>query len=396
MNIRLIPYAISTFLIKDYNRLLVLGPTRQILKRDAMVNNTYQGNMNCAPVNKRVLYFDLLNIFATIAVVYLHCNGIVHTYTKGMSWAASLIIEVIFYWAVPIFFMLTGAKTLNFRAKRDTFTFLKSRMARIFFPFLAWSVILFIFRFSGLIIPASPNMPFTLRGFISALMTNTIEPTYWFFFSMFAVTISIPVLSLLVDQKKTLWYMVGCAFLFVSVAPYLFYFIGLPWNADITISVASGYIMYVILGWLLADVDFNLSKQQLKLLYCAGISCLALRYGYTYLSSTSTGQVDRLFFNYMSFLAVIPSVSLFMWFKNNELRFSRFVKHRKLIATISGASFGVYLIHKLVLDNFVCGFLGIPMDSIPLRTVGPLVIYVACTLIVLLLKRIPYIETIVP
>ena len=83
-----------------------------------MVNNTYQGNMNSAPVNKRVLYFDLLNIFATIAVVYLHCNGIVHTYTKGMSWAASLIIEVIFYWAVPIFFMLTGAKTLNYRVKR--------------------------------------------------------------------------------------------------------------------------------------------------------------------------------------------------------------------------------------------------------------------------------------
>ena len=86
-----------------------------------MVNNTYQGNMNCAPVNKRVLYFDLLNIFATIAVVYLHCNGIVHTYTKGMSWAASLIIEVIFYWAVPIFFYANWCENFKFPSQAGHF-----------------------------------------------------------------------------------------------------------------------------------------------------------------------------------------------------------------------------------------------------------------------------------
>ena len=131
---------------------------------------------------QRVLYFDLLNIIATIAVVYLHCNGMVHTYSEGKSWAASLVIEVVFYWAVPIFFMLTGAKTLNYRKKRETATFLKGRMLRIFLPFLAWSVILFVIRFSGLFYPQNPSVPFTLGGFADALMTNTIEPTYWFFF----------------------------------------------------------------------------------------------------------------------------------------------------------------------------------------------------------------------
>lgn len=346
--------------------------------------------------NGRVLYFDLLNIFATIAVVYLHCNGMVHSFSEGKSWAASLVVEVIFYWAVPIFFMLTGAKTMNYRAKRETRDFLKSRVLRIFFPYLTWSAILFVIRFSGFLFPASSSIPFTLRGFVEALMTNAIEPTYWFFFSMFAVTLSIPVLSLLVDQKKTLWYMVGCAFLFASVAPYMFFFIGLPWNADITISVASGYVMYVILGWLLADEEFNLTKRELNLLYLAGAFCLALRYGYTYFSSISLGQVDRLFFNYMSFVAVIPSAALFMWFKNNEPLFSGLSMYRKLIATASGASFGIYLIHKLVLDNVVCGVLGISMNSILLRTIGPLVIYAACALIVLLLKKIPFLRSIVP
>lgn len=29
--------------------------------------------------NKRVVYFDILNIIAMIAVVSMHCNGIVYT-----------------------------------------------------------------------------------------------------------------------------------------------------------------------------------------------------------------------------------------------------------------------------------------------------------------------------
>lgn len=345
---------------------------------------------------QRVLYFDLLNIIATIAVVYLHCNGMVHTYSEGKSWAASLVIGVVFYWAVPIFFMLTGAKTLNYRKKRETATFLKGRMLRIFLPFLAWSVILFVIRFSGLFYPQNPSVPFTLGGFADALMTNTIEPTYWFFFAMFGVTLSVPVLSLLAEQKKILWYMVGCVFVFASVAPYVFNFISVPWNSGIEISVASGYVMYVVLGWLLADKDFKLSSGQLKLLYVAGVACLLIRYGYTYVSSSSLGQVDRLFFDYMAFTAVIPSAALFMWFKNNEPHFAGLAKYQKLIVTVSGASFGVYLIHKLVLDNIVCGVIGVSMSSVLLRTLGPIIIYLVCVLVVLVLKKIPFINKIVP
>ena len=29
---------------------------------------------------KRIVYFDILNIFAILAVIALHCNDVVHTY----------------------------------------------------------------------------------------------------------------------------------------------------------------------------------------------------------------------------------------------------------------------------------------------------------------------------
>ena len=82
--------------------------------------------------------------------------------------------------------------------------------------------------------------------------------------------------------------------------------------------------------------------------------------------------------------------------QNNEPHFTGLAKYQKIIVTVSGASFGVYLIHKLVLDNIVCGVLGVSMNWVLLRTLGPIVIYLACVLVILLLKKIPIINKIVP
>lgn len=54
-----------------------------------------------------------------------------------------LAIEVLFYWAVPIFFMLTGATLMRYRERYDTKTFLLKRFQRTVIPFLAWSTILY-------------------------------------------------------------------------------------------------------------------------------------------------------------------------------------------------------------------------------------------------------------
>lgn len=59
---------------------------------------------------KRILYLDILNILVCFAVIMLDHNGIVHNYDVHTStWKQALAFEVLFYWAVPVFFMLTGA-----------------------------------------------------------------------------------------------------------------------------------------------------------------------------------------------------------------------------------------------------------------------------------------------
>lgn len=63
----------------------------------------------------RMIYVDVLNILAIISVIALHCNGIVHTYAPGRAWKTSLIVETVFFWAVPVFLMISGATLMNYR-----------------------------------------------------------------------------------------------------------------------------------------------------------------------------------------------------------------------------------------------------------------------------------------
>lgn len=65
--------------------------------------------------NKRIIYYDILNILACIAVLFLHCNGEVHNFSNTRLWRECLVIEVLCYFAVPIFIMVSGATLLRYR-----------------------------------------------------------------------------------------------------------------------------------------------------------------------------------------------------------------------------------------------------------------------------------------
>ena len=108
---------------------------------------------------KRVLYFDLLNICACICVVALHCNGIVHSYSDARCWKTSLIVETVAYWAVPVFFMLTGATLMDYRKKYSTKEYFIKRFTKTLIPFIAWSLFfLFLKVHSGDIVLEQLNI----------------------------------------------------------------------------------------------------------------------------------------------------------------------------------------------------------------------------------------------
>src|SRR5699024_2326694 len=156
-------------------------------------------------------------------------------------------------WAVPVYFMISGATLLDYRDKYLTRVFFKKRFLKTGIPFAAWTLISLAYKIQFQQMEFEPGLSSIVR-----LFTNTTAAyVYWFFIPLFMVYLSMPVLSLLKDYKHILLYMAGLAFLVYSVYPVCCIVFQIPMNGSIQIPVAGGYILYVILGYLLATTDMT-------------------------------------------------------------------------------------------------------------------------------------------
>lgn len=340
--------------------------------------------------DSRVLYFDVLNVIACISVLFLHCNMMVHSWNPGRNWIVALAIETLFFFAVPIFFMLTGATLMRYRERYDTSTFFRKRMIRIVIPFLMWELIASLKANCSIRNGCELSALNPLR-FVEGILNNTIESTYWFFFPLFAIYLAIPIISLLKDQQKTLIYAATVAFILQYCMPVIMRAIGDSWNMDLMMPALGGFLFYPVLGYLLSTL--YIPKKYRIILYLSAILTLAVKFGYTWYFSSLVQSVDRTFFDYRTFTAALPAAALFVWFKNADL--GCLDKYQKSLIKISSCSFGIYLMHNLVLFG-VLSVLAIEPTSILLRTVGPFILYVFCLCVVLVLKEIPIVRKIVP
>ena len=331
---------------------------------------------------KRLLYIDILNIIACMCVIFMHCNGIAHQYSDTTAWRQSMVIETIAYWAVPVYFMISGATLMDYRDKYLTRVFFKKRFLKTGIPFVAWTLISLAYKIQFQQMEFKPG----LSSIVSLFTNTTAENVYWFFIPLFMVYLSMPVLSLLKDYKHILLYMSGLAFLVYSVYPVCCIVFQIPMNGSFQIPVAGGYILYVILGYLLATTD--MTRKTRIFLYILGFAGAGIRFGSTILGQT--------FWGYMKFPAVFLAVGAFVAAKYGPWdKLESTPKIRRIVTTLAGTGFGVYLMHMIVF-RILQDATGLGMESGWWRFVMPFVIYGICVVLVLILKKIPVLKYIVP
>lgn len=181
-------------------------------------------------MKKRVVYLDILNIIAIISVVALHCNAIVHGNPMNRAWNTSLIVECLCYFAVPLFFMISGSNLMKYREKYDTKTFYKKRVIKVLIPFLFWATFMFIWKIfiTKTISLESVN---SITEIINAFFSNKEESTYYFMFEILGVYMIVPLLSLLAKKEyhKTLWFIVILFFVFNGLIPNFLLIADIKW-----------------------------------------------------------------------------------------------------------------------------------------------------------------------
>ena len=347
---------------------------------------------------KYILYFDLLNIFACFAVVALHVNGAVHTFAKTRNWVSCMFIEALFYFAVPVFFMLTGATLMNYRKRYDTGAFFKKRIFKTFVPFIIWSIIGIcwsIFYTKGMKI-SDINTP---AKFISAVINCKGMGIYWFFPALFSVYLTIPLFSLVDEDKRIgkkgiFTYLILVYIVLNVLLPFVCRLTGIQWNSALNAVSCGGYVVWFLIGYLLANTDIN--KKFRTLIYILGFMGFFMYFYLTVQNSFKTGRFDKTYAGYMNIPAIFMGTAVFVLFKYEKWNFiEKHEKAVKFVRNLSTASFGVYLIHYYLKDFSIRHF-GIDPRSTLYRIVGTFIIYGLSVIIVRVIQKIPVIRKMVP
>ena len=329
-----------------------------------------------------------LRVLATISVILLHVAGqLLGQYgtISNTEWWTGNIYDGSVRFCVPIFVMLTGALLLP--KNYELTDFLKKRFSRIVLPFLFWSFIYIFFALNRKLSESYEMTWFEIGKWIYNLIKNGSSIHLWYIYMIMGIYLFIPILSKWVqncNEKEILYFLIIWLISLLFDQPLLEKF-----KIDIDFTYFSDFIGYLVLGYYLSVKSFSFSNTKIKvlsiLLIILGISTTIIG---TYFSTYNSGKFDEYFYGYLTPNTLIVSVGVFMLFKNIKITN---LKATKAIDFISKYSYGIYLIHILVMRKME--YFGIstqimnPIFSIPLVTLLCLLISVS---IIFLLNKIPF------
>ena len=302
---------------------------------------------------------------------------------------------------------------MDYRKRYNTREFLKKRIKKVLIPFLCWTVLMIIWKYNIGILKIEK---FNIKNIINIFFANSEEGTYYFMFLILGIYITMPVLSILSEERyrNIAWYTVGAIFITQSFLPILLRIFGIKYFGAYEIQYSSynipynylgqqfssieihlgGYLIFPILGYLLSIQNFT--KKQRIIIYTMGILSVVFRYSMTYYWTITSNKINNSLFYYVQFHSVLLACAVFVFVKNIDFtQITKLDNNINLLSTISSCSFGIYLIHKIVM-YYEINIFSINLYSWKWRTIGIVTTYTISLSIVYLLKKIPIVKQIVP
>ena len=337
------------------------------------------------------LYISVLNVVSCWSVVALHTNGVFWNRPHGRLWITSNFIETFFYFAVPVFFMISGVNLVDYRERYSTKEFLKKRFKKTVIPFILWSVI------AGIFISLIRNQPFdfNVRHIIDNIINAKYFSIYWFFPPLFAVYLSMPLIGAVQDKIRIYTYASIVGIILVGIIPLVFNLLHIgSWS--ITPPIVSGYMIYVLLGYIFDKV--YISKDKRMIIYLFGIFGWLLHMGGTLFMSRGLDTINQTFKGYLNIPCMMHTMAIFIFFKYIDYErllkkgYFRFVS---IVSKIAQYTFGIYLLHYF----FVMGLpktMAIETGSLSWRLGGALGIFIICSIITSIIKKVSGLKYLLP
>ena len=351
---------------------------------------------------KRIFYYDVLRAIAIIGIVFCHVSNI---YVSRDINSSSLYISAFFDcfrdFSIPIFVMLSGALLIG---KKDSLSkFFKKRLSRLFIPFLFW-VLIYIIFISTIISPGF-NLDNSIKIFLGT--GGTLGVHFWFVWMIIIAYVGIYIINKVMNigterisnfNGKFITILAILAVIYISIVHFRLFN---PYNDKLIYYIS--FLSYIIIGHFLAKSDILGKRIDKKYLIIAtGILFLGSYLWYILCFVVPRTHMAHVFvtLSYFNLLILFMSANAFLFFKylSKTKKFEDIENKTlgKLFTTISNYSYGIYLIHYLILARLKINLIryvnftqGSSLIWIPVLVIATTAISIA---ILAILDRIPYLD----
>ena len=326
------------------------------------------------PRARRDLAPDILKLIATVGVVVIHISaqGVTSFALGSFNWLVCTFWDSLARFAVPVFFMCTGAMMLDPGKELTIGHIYKKYFLRVLWILLFWSWAYYIFTIVGQYVLSGwwePNG--LLNSFIQTLRMNHHLHLYYLQM-LLLLYVCLPVLRVFVraSSEKEQNYAIGIWLALGIALPLLINYYPLSWFGGLIPSMRIDMV-WAALGYaLLGRVMYSREPDRRHLagyVWMFGIG-LVVTFGGTVAASMLTGEVELGFLEGMSPGPALCAAGLFGFIRILCLERSS----SPLIAKLTRASFCVYLIHHFFIMVFrQIGFdvlLFTPLIEVPVET----------------------------
>lgn len=308
--------------------------------------------MSSGCAQERLHYVDLIRVLTIALVIGTHVLAL----SPVVATTATGALTILFHVSREVFFLLT-AFVLTYgttRRKPRWPAFWRKRFLFVAVPYVAWTVLYFL----------ADGAPFQSDLFVQQLLTGSARYHLYFLLVSMQIYLVFPVIRALlrVTQRHHGWLLAGCAAFQLLFSLY----VKQGWPGGIL----TGWLRFPdamlpsYLGYILAGAIAGWHREELvawtrvhhRGVLTGSVTALAAGLGVYFGQVFFAGQPPLVAAFVWQPAVVVESVAVAWAFLALGLRWQdRGMPGRALVLSTSDASFGVYLVHPLILQGILLG-----------------------------------------
>ena len=374
---------------------------------DTVNNDPLAGETALAPVAETRRwwpYLDLCRILAIFCVILIHLVAYPWQITPidSEDWRILNIYAGATRWCVPLFVMVSGALFLVPEKELSLGRLYARYIPRFAVALLFWSGLFYLIQH------------YNVRSFADFMNVDKRELVlnilrghpwhHWFIFMIAGIFIMLPILKRIAGDRNVCRYYLILWFVLQGVVPMLPNLlsavnepnrlvadaVGLLafYNERLLPSLVVGYPGYFLLGYYLHTS--SISPRARWLVTALGVLGIVYTIKLTAIASLKGGAPTAIYQDALFANSGLPAAAIMI----NAKRFiPRVFRGSRLLATVSAASFGVFLTHGLV--SYALERNGLRIESFPVSWGVPLIvmaIYAISLAIALLIRKVPVVR----